>query len=326
MIASSSGEAPYGGNKQTVLLLVGVSDLSATSWKAHASSYLDTLVVTAGGPLYPERQGNELHVTSFSNAMLELALKACGNRDEVFAKEALIQALEHMVHSATRVLVVEDDPLNRTLLEHQLETLGYCTVDSASNGKEGLDLCLSQKYDVIITDLGMPIMDGRSLLSALRELEIMTPVVLSTAETEGDSLRKDSGFAGVMSKPVTIEGVRAVLDLVLGRRQDASMSGGAVSSQRWQMEDMQAAFLAGWVADEKALRTALEAKDTKRFLGRLHRLKGALLVLDQAAAVKTCDQLKDAINLRGLHNEVTLADDFLCEVDQMRRSWSCEGD
>lgn len=325
VITSSSNEVMFEGSKQTVLLVVGLGELSTSFWKARASSYLDVLVVSAAGPLYPERQGNELHVTSFSNSMLKLALSACGNRDEVFAKEALIQALDHMVHSSIRVLVVEDDALNRTLLEHQLEALGYYNVDSASNGREGLDHCLSKKYDVIITDLGMPIMDGRSLLSALRELDILTPVVLNTADTGGDFLRKDSGFAGVMHKPVTIEGLGAVLDLVLGCREDASASGRGGLSQRWEMKDMQAAFRAGWVADEKALRAALEAQDTKHFLGRLHRLKGALLVLGQSSAVANCDQLKDAVDSQGLQSVMTLADDFLCEVDKMGQSWRCEG-
>ncbi len=324
--AINSEEAVCIGNKQSVLLIAGVSERSTSSWRAHASSYLDTVVVSATGALYPERQGDELHVTSFSSAMLKLALCACGNRDEVFEKEAQIQALDHMVHSTTRVLVVEDDALSRTLLEHQLEALGYCNVDSASNGREGLDHCLSHSYDIIITDLGMPIMDGRSLLSALRDLNILTPVVLSTAETGGDFLRKDSGFAGVMHKPVTIEGLGAVLDQVLGRRQEAFARARTAPAQLWQVEDMQTAFLAGWDADEKALRASLELHDTKHFLGRLHRLKGALLVLGQASVVDSCDHLKSEIDLHGLANVETLADNFLREVDQMGRRWSRKED
>lgn len=304
------------GDKQTVLVLAGFDERGPPSWLALTPSYLDTLLVSAAGPLYPQRRKTYLYVTSLSSSMLKLALSACGNGNEILEKEAAIETSQHRAHAAVKVLVVEDDALNRTLLEQQLEALGYADVDSASNGQEGLDLCLVRSYDVIVSDLGMPIMDGQMLLSALRDRNILTPVILSTAETGGELVGKSSGFATIMHKPITMEVLSTALDQVLGSRQPLAGPPGGAPNKVLQLEEMQAVFLAGWEADEKALRAALDAQDTKGFLGRLHRLKGALLVLEQNSLVISGDQLKRAIDEQGLLSVTTLAEHFLLQVNQ----------
>ncbi|MCB1548917.1 MAG: response regulator, partial [Hyphomicrobiaceae bacterium] len=79
-----------------------------------------------------------------------------------------------------RVLVVEDDPdLNRQLVAAFTDA-GYA-VDTAFDGQEGYFLGDTEPYDVIILDIGLPKMDGISVLEQWRRSERNTPVILLTA-------------------------------------------------------------------------------------------------------------------------------------------------
>jgi len=85
-----------------------------------------------------------------------------------------------------RVLAVDDEPNMRRLLEIMLKQAGYQAF-IAANGKEALDILMRDGADLIISDLHMPDMDGISLLSAVREAELATPVIIVTAHGEIES-------------------------------------------------------------------------------------------------------------------------------------------
>jgi two-component system OmpR family response regulator len=79
-----------------------------------------------------------------------------------------------------RLLVVEDDPdLNRQLVD-ALGDAGYA-VDSATDGEEGHFLGDTEPYDAVILDLGLPVMDGVSVLEAWRREGRTMPVLILTA-------------------------------------------------------------------------------------------------------------------------------------------------
>ncbi|MCP6122397.1 response regulator, partial [Klebsiella pneumoniae] len=63
-----------------------------------------------------------------------------------------------------------DLPANRQLLRRQLDTLGYAA-DEAKDGAEALKLIQQQRYDLLITDLNMPVMDGITLTCRVREYD-----------------------------------------------------------------------------------------------------------------------------------------------------------
>jgi two-component system response regulator AtoC len=82
--------------------------------------------------------------------------------------------------SQQRVLVVDDEANTRRVLEIMLQKMGHET-RAACNGQEALALAQRESFDLVLTDLRMPGMDGLALLDALRTQKIETPVILLTA-------------------------------------------------------------------------------------------------------------------------------------------------
>ncbi len=117
-----------------------------------------------------------------------------------------------------RLLVIEDDAdLNRQL-SSALEEAGY-VVDKAFDGDEGHYLGETEPYDVIILDIGLPSMDGISVLEKWRRANLMTPVLILTARDRwSDKVAgMDAGADDYVSKPFHMEEVLARVRALLRR-------------------------------------------------------------------------------------------------------------
>jgi diguanylate cyclase (GGDEF)-like protein len=130
--------------------------------------------------------------------------------------QTIEQFSENKQHaSSLRVLVVEDDPANRLLIEEILSnTLGH-TVFSAENGQQGLSLGLETMPDVVITDWIMPVMDGFELTRALRATDWgqnIYIIMLTGIESEEKLARAfEAGVDDYIIKPINIPIFRARL-------------------------------------------------------------------------------------------------------------------
>jgi len=129
-----------------------------------------------------------------------------------------------------RVLVVDDNSVNRKILARQLELAGT-SADMAAGGEEALALWRSRRYDLMLADLQMPDMDGFELARRIREGEASTgatrlPILAVTASTlEAEEERsRAAGMDGFVTKPVGIEQLKATLEVWLknAARQTAS--------------------------------------------------------------------------------------------------------
>jgi CheY-like chemotaxis protein len=105
------------------------------------------------------------------------------------------------------VLIAEDNPINREIMLSQLTALGY-TVAEAANGKEALRKCQAGPYDLILTDIEMPELDGYGLAAEIRRLEQdgrpRTPILAITASDFDldESKARSAGLDGYMLKPL----------------------------------------------------------------------------------------------------------------------------
>ncbi len=112
-----------------------------------------------------------------------------------------------------RLLVVEDESLLRQQLEQGLSKEGY-VVDGAEDGKSGLYYATEYEYDAAIIDLGLPEIDGISLIQQLRAAGKEYPVLILTAR--GDWQDKVAGLDYVV-KPFQLEEILARLNALLRR-------------------------------------------------------------------------------------------------------------
>jgi DNA-binding response OmpR family regulator len=126
-----------------------------------------------------------------------------------------------------KILIAEDDRELRQLFSHVLIKNGY-TVKGVSNGKEALDAMENDYFDLIISDIMMPAMDGYEFVRLLRDTGNQTPVMMITAKDAFDDMRLGfiSGSDDYMVKPINVNEmvlrVRALLrrsQMINDRRQ-----------------------------------------------------------------------------------------------------------
>jgi CheY-like chemotaxis protein len=119
-----------------------------------------------------------------------------------------------------RILVAEDNAVNRELLRELLEARGY-TVLEACNGQEALDMIEQALPELLLLDIGMPILDGFAVVRRIRENPrlAMLPVVAVTAYAMRGDQEKilKSGFDGYLSKPLNPSSLTEELDRLLAK-------------------------------------------------------------------------------------------------------------
>ena len=119
-----------------------------------------------------------------------------------------------------RILVVEDDAELRELFRQVLGKNGYQAV-GAADGVQALDALDNDYYDLIISDVMMPVMDGYELVRQLREAGITIPVLMITAKDGFDDMRTGflSGTDDYMVKPVNVNEMVLRVGALLRRAQ-----------------------------------------------------------------------------------------------------------
>lgn len=119
-----------------------------------------------------------------------------------------------------KILIAEDDRELRRLFSHVLIKHGY-TVKEVSNGKEALDLLDKDYFDLIISDIMMPVMDGYELVRLLRDAGSNTPVLMITAKDAFDDMRLGflSGTDDFMVKPINVNEMVLRVGALLRRAQ-----------------------------------------------------------------------------------------------------------
>ncbi len=119
-----------------------------------------------------------------------------------------------------KILIAEDDRELRQLFSHILTKNGYVT-KGVSNGKEALDELDKDYYDLIISDIMMPVMDGYELVRLLRSTGSNIPVMMITAKDAFDDMRQGftSGTDDYMVKPININEMVLRVGALLRRAQ-----------------------------------------------------------------------------------------------------------
>lgn len=119
-----------------------------------------------------------------------------------------------------KILIAEDDRELRQLFTHVLLKNGY-SVMGVGNGKEALEALSGEYFDLVISDIMMPVMDGYELVRALREGGSNIPVMMITAKDAFDDMRLGflSGGDDYMVKPINVNEMVLRVSALLRRSQ-----------------------------------------------------------------------------------------------------------
>lgn len=121
-----------------------------------------------------------------------------------------------------RLLLVEDDEKIASFIKKGFKAEGFA-VDHASDGLHGLDLALSEPYDVVVVDIMLPKLDGLTLIGRMRLEKVMTPVIILSAKGSIDDRVRglQKGGDDYLSKPFAFSELLARVQALIRRASGA---------------------------------------------------------------------------------------------------------
>jgi len=226
--------------KQDNLFCFSISDTGIGIEESHQSSVFDAF---NQGNISLEYGGTGLGLTISKKYLKkmgsELKLDSALNQGAKFyfdlllpvVKSALpIQSNLHIeklqAGYSKRILVVDDISINRTILHRMLSEVGFEVVE-AINGQEALDIMDHDQFDLVFTDLMMPVMDGERFLEKMNVRYSFIPVVAISASSTNNEQQYylDKGFASYISKPFQFDDIYQLLSDILKVKFDYLESG-----------------------------------------------------------------------------------------------------
>lgn len=203
------------------------------------------------------------------------------------------------------VLVAEDNPINQATLSHQLQQLG-CRSTLAVDGAEALDLWRVGDYDLLLTDVNMPRMNGYELTCILRASGDDRPIIGITANAMCDEEARcqAAGMDTWLVKPVPLQTLWANLarltqpppqdDHTPSLRVEPPQDYGSLPPNLRQI------FTSTMTLDRDQLNQALEQQDYERIFHLLHRIRGSLAVAGHEPLIQQLEALGQSLRESGL--------------------------
>ena len=118
-----------------------------------------------------------------------------------------------------KILLVEDNELNRDMLSRRLIKKGF-TVVNAVNGKEGIDKSINENPDIILMDLSLPIINGWDATREIKanEKTAQIPIIALTAHAMAEDRKKalDAGCDEYDTKPIEFDGLLEKINKLVG--------------------------------------------------------------------------------------------------------------
>ena len=209
-------------------------------------------------------------------------------------------------------LVVEDNPINQQLIEYVIKKAGG-QVSVADNGREAIARLEEQRFDLIVMDLMMPVMDGYETTKYLREtLHLRTPILAMTANAlKGEQVRcLEAGMNGYMSKPFDF---REFYDKVAELMETNNPSGSTQHAEDPQdnsaglfnlslleeigdkdyVRDTVATLLDALPKHLADIQSAFVDKDYDRLAFHAHKLKGTMGVFQARVLTEQLDKIEE---------------------------------
>ncbi|MDR6504116.1 two-component system capsular synthesis sensor histidine kinase RcsC [Burkholderia ambifaria] len=217
--------------------------------------------------------------------------------------------------SNPRMLVVDDQALNRALLHDQLTVLGY-TADFAAGMQEALS-CFDS-HALVITDLNMPDGDGYTLARRLRERQPAIPIVALSAHADDDERRQcaQAGIVEVLIKPISLDELGRLLTAYVPRAAASAHRIAAVprSSSKALPDELVRALTDSLDQMHRVIHEAIPHRDLRKILDELHAMHGAFAVAHQPELVADCIRLEQLARAQRLSELGSAVDAFMAHA------------
>ncbi|MGH9561551.1 MAG: response regulator, partial [Terracidiphilus sp.] len=259
-----------------------------------------------------------------------IATRACATEEQTLAPQGA---------KGIRVLLTEDNPVNRKLATALLEKHGYA-VSVAENGREALDALKQEKFDLVVMDLQMPVMDGFEAIRAIRAAELRggghLPIVALTAHAmQGDRERcLEAGADDYVTKPIRTADLFAAIERIMRRGEtpqtiNASRSNRAgdaldvdaalnrVEGDRELLDELVRLFVESSPAAMQEMRQALNERDAHCLDRLAHTMKGSSGSLGANRVSEAALVLEMRARSGALENAGELIDSLQSELDRV---------
>ncbi len=222
------------------------------------------------------------------------------------------------------ILVLEDNSTNQKVIKQQLTRLGYKVV-VAEDGLVGLSYTRMRRFDLILSDLHMPYMDGYQFVKSFREAELAsdrprTPVIALTANIVPEELRrcKEMGMDDYLVKPLPVSQLKACLEAWLSHNKTEPFKGGItpssnheVTSNRVETALYDPLLLAEMVGEESVIEILQDYSESLQH--SLNKIEQAFLAQSIIVVAEEAHKLKSSSRFIGA---AKLADAF-CSLEQL---------
>ncbi|NNB06633.1 response regulator [Pseudomonas fragi] len=276
--------------RSTLLVDIQASD-------THHDWFGPRIIATPGGRNPPELSVDGWEVDANSIRAIAWAVSFVQNGNSTPVSASLARQSQKL---QLRVLVAEDNPINREIIKEQLEALG-CSVVAAVNGDQALTLWKPDVFDLVLTDVNMPVLNGYELAKALRIKDMELPIIAITANAMLEEGKRCSaaGMNGWMVKPLSLHTLRAQLlnycpgvpleAVVLTDQPSVFVNGVVLVQFSPRMREL---FFKTMYEDVRLTRLALHGCDAITLAHRLHSMGGALGSVQAATLADTCAELE----------------------------------
>lgn len=313
MVRQAGGRAIAYQGKTTqpgMVLLIADDDRNASP-----DGYVGIVRLEADGPMEAQERPRGLVINAYHQSGWRRALCLAANMP-LHPTQSCPCVSTQTPQLELRVLAVDDHPFNRQLIQRQLEQLG-CQAMLVDSGEDALKACKQNEFDVVLSDVHMPGMDGYTLTRTLRATGYSLPIIGITASVAPGEAERclASGMNGYLSKPVLLHDLADSLTQVLPEQSASLAARGAKPpiKQRHDertMRDDRTLLIHTIREDAQVLKQCIEQGHLRSMAEHAHRIRGAVTYLGGwEELVDLCEELEAAAH-EALESVQQLANDF----------------
>ncbi len=197
--------------------------------------------------------------------LYDSVVSAIGGKRQTIGRGNMASNERPKIAPGARILVAEDNDVNQEVIRDMLELAG-CQVDIVANGLDAVNAVAQHRYDLVLMDFHMPIMDGIEATLTIRKQQQTTtetarlPIIALTADVQKEVVEqsKNAGMDDYLSKPISREKLEQALAswLPLAEQQESALT--STDSSVAPLDDEQAVLAAiNWPGSPEALAKAI---------------------------------------------------------------------